>query len=82
MLHEMELFYGVAPPQSVRSVESLGTTVILFNKVRRQPFYIYALVYLSPLESNCNNCKDFCSSMKSLILIIYFEAESSHFHIY
>ena len=38
----------------------------LFNEVKCQPSYICAFLYLSPLESNCNVCKDYCYFIWSL----------------
>ena len=58
------------PTKSFRLLGYLGETVSLFKKARRQPYYIYALVYLSPLESNYTICKELRYSIMSLFTII------------
>ena len=56
--------------------------VRLFNEVRRQPSYIYALVYLHLLDSNCTICKYLCYYIRYLFLVIQFSVDPSNFHIY
>ena len=56
------------PPKYSRSLEYLGTTVILFSKVRQQPSYIYALTYLNSLDLNFTLFKKYYYFIQSLFL--------------
>ena len=62
--------YGTAPPKSIILLGSLGEIVSLFNEVRCQPSYMYALVYFSQLDSNCTVLKELCYSIRYVFIVI------------
>ena len=70
------------PSKYVRLLGSLGSDISLFNKVRRQPFNIYALVYLYPLYLTCTVFKELYYSIWSLFDTIQFSVCASNFHKY